>query len=436
MSLLKSIRKRYKANLVAARVGRLGNGLESIRKEYKANLVAARVRRLGYGLGWLTVLILWIIGCGASYPSGGPQSRFWSQVRPADMDTQRLVRNARYFRAAGRTQLALRELEEAHQRDPNNLRIVNVLTQCYEDLGDWQRAEELYLEALSDSRNPALANNLCFSYYLAGKYEKAAEGFRELLEEHPHSTTIRNNLGLVLTRMGKQEEALALWEKAEGKDAAQQRLGQALTALGLLQSGSEGQQQVAGNVGPDASSDAIQKAADKAAYTHPSAGHPALASWGPNASAALHYGGNLQNREQGQEGQAHINPIAAVSAQFEHLYHQPSRLPILRAWELFYTKIQILNGNGVNDMARQNRSWLYLEGFDAVRIGNYENFAQDQTTIYYRPHAARVAKVLGAKFYRTDNLKVDPELSGDLEVRVVLGRDVLQKKEVLAKLAD
>jgi Tfp pilus assembly protein PilF len=377
---------------------------------------------------------LWIIGCGATFPSGGPQSRFWSQVRPADLDTERLIHNARYFRTAGRTQLALKELEEAHQRDPNNLKIVNVLTQCYEELGDWQRAEELYLEALKESYNPALANNLYFSYYLAGKYEKAAKGFRKLLKEHPHSTTVRNNLGLVLTRMGKQEEALSLWEKAEGQDAAQKRLCQALTALGLMKSGEEGQQQVAKNAGTDS----IHKAADKAAYAHPSAGHGALASLGQNSPesqtsspAAI----SLQNREPGQAGQAHLDTAAAASAQFE-ARQQPSRLPILRAWELFFTKIQILNGNGVNDMARQNRSWLYTEGFDAVRIGNHENFAQDQTTIYYRPHAARVAKVLGAKFYGTDNLKVDPELSGDLEVRVVLGRDVLQKKEVLAKLAE
>ncbi|MDI6812585.1 MAG: LytR C-terminal domain-containing protein [Deltaproteobacteria bacterium] len=428
MSLLKSMRQKRKAELIAARVNPSGYGLECIRKGYKTNLVASRIRRLGYGLGWLTVLILWIIGCGATYPSGGPQSRFWSQVRPADIDTERLVRNARYFKAAGRPQLALKELEEAHHREPNNLKIVNVLTQCYEDLGDWQRAEELYLEALEESNNPALANNLCFSYYLAGRYEKAAEGFRKLLKEHPHSTTVRNNLGLVLTRMGKQEEALALWEKAEGKDAAAQRLCQALTALGLMQSGSQ-EKQVAGNVGPGTSSEAIQMAADKTAYALPSEGHPGL----PNASAALHPAGD-HNRESGEAAQARLNSTGTEN--FEQKYHQPSKLPVLRAWEIFFTKIQILNGNGVNDMARQNRSRLYLEGFDAVRIGNHENFAQDQTTIYYRPHAARVAKVLGAKFYHTDNLKVDPELSGDLEVRVVLGRDVLQKKEVLAKLAD
>lgn len=382
--------------------------LKSLRKEYRASLAAARARRVVSGLGWLTVLILWIIGCGASYSSAWSQSRFWSQVRPDPGETERLVRNARYLKAAGRTQLALKELEEAHQKDPGNLRIVDVLTQCYEDLGEWQRAEELYLEALSESQTPALANNLCFSYYLAGKYEKAASSFQKLLAQHPQSTTIRNNLGLVLTRMGRQEEALALWEKAEGKAAAHQRLGQALAALGLSQPGGEDQQKAAQGIRPATSPEAIQQTADKTAFAHPKQDYPATVASAPAPSAAG----------------------------FRQKPKQASRLPVLRAWELLYTKIEILNGNGVAHMARQNRSWLHQEGFDTVDIGNYENFSQDQTVIFYRPHAVRVAKVLGAKFYRTDNLKVDPELSEDLEVRVVLGRDVLQKQEVLAKLAD
>ena len=95
-----------------------------------------------------------------------------------------------------------------------------------------------------------------------------------------------------------------------------------------------------------------------------------------------------------------------------------------------------MNGNGVNNLARRNRSWLHLEGYDTVAIGNYRNFAQEQTEIIYRPQASRVAQVLGAKFFRTKNLRVKPELDQGLEVQVVLGHDVLQKEDILAKLAE
>lgn len=188
------------------------------------------------GLGCL-VAILVFGGCNVRqfFGGGSAPEKFWAGVRPAGDETERLLRNFRYLKAVGRTQLALRELEEAYHREPDNLKIVDLLAQCYEELGAWDRAEEIYLKALAkDKDNPALANNLCFSYYQAGRYDKAEACFRDLLSRHPQDTAIRNNLGLVLVKTGRQEEAYRLWRENESEAKARELLNQALAAVGKV----------------------------------------------------------------------------------------------------------------------------------------------------------------------------------------------------------
>lgn len=201
----------------------------------KASLFFCQRLRFGVmGLGCL-VAVLVFGGCNVRQFFGGESApeKFWAGVRPAGDETERLLRNFRYLKAVGRTQLALRELEEAYHREPDNIKIIDILAQCYEELGAWNRAEELYLKALAkDKDNPALANNLCFSYYQAGRYDKAEACFRDLLSRHPQNTAIRNNLGLVLVKTGRQDEAYRLWRENECEAKARELLNQALAAVG------------------------------------------------------------------------------------------------------------------------------------------------------------------------------------------------------------
>jgi thioredoxin-like negative regulator of GroEL len=423
---------------------------------------------------FLGVLLIGLAGCNVHQKPAGPSAAFWENVRPASGETERLQRNARFLKQSGRLHLALEELEEAHRRDTNNIKIVDTLTQCYEELGEWKRVEELYLDALARHEgNVALANNLGFSYYLAGKLDKAEACFRQTLKLYPTDATVRNNLGLVLTRMGRQKEALALWRAAEGDAGARRRLDQAQLALGAKPAPSPSRPdpehevattaaQALGTAALAPPSDAIANdpAATNTAF-QPQAKSPASATppdapignadtAGPASDPARSQSGPIQvevsaasqgvgdpslSQRKAQAGLTSLIPASAAQIQTAPVSPAP-RLPVLRVEELLYTKVELLNGNGINNFARRNRSRLYLEGFDTVAIGNYKNFAQAETAIIFRPQAARVAQVLGSKYFRTANLTMTPELEEGVEVRVILGRDVLQKKEVLAKLAD
>lgn len=189
------------------------------------------------GFGCLS-LVLSASACNSSRVghtiSPGAQKQFLQAMRPPSGETARLLQNANTLKMLGRGHLAVKELEEASQRDPGNAKVADALAQCYEELGAYERAQELYQAALNHHPgNQALANNLCFSYYQAGLWEKAEACFREAVKRDPANAKARNNLGLLLVRQGRQSEALALWQQHEGEAGARQRLSQSLASLGL-----------------------------------------------------------------------------------------------------------------------------------------------------------------------------------------------------------
>jgi hypothetical protein len=95
----------------------------------------------------------------------------------------------------------------------------------------------------------------------------------------------------------------------------------------------------------------------------------------------------------------------------------------LTAVELMGTNIAILNGNGIQDLARETRSRLSLEGFSIASIGNFRDFGVDQTVIYYGPGAQHVAVVLNRDFFPRAVVKADSSLASRIDVKVVLGHD-------------
>ena len=97
------------------------------------------------------------------------------------------------------------------------------------------------------------------------------------------------------------------------------------------------------------------------------------------------------------------------------------------------TTIVILNGNGIQDLARATRSRLHLEGYNVVDINNFRDFGADRTVIYYRPEVERVATVLNKKFFPGAELKPALQLADSTDVKVVLGRDLYPQQQATAR---
>jgi len=114
----------------------------------------------------------------------------------------------------------------------------------------------------------------------------------------------------------------------------------------------------------------------------------------------------------------------------------------LTAQELEGTWIEVKNGNGARNQARDTRNRLFLEGFTVVGIGNHLDFGLEETVITYRPGATRVAQTLTQKFFPGARLEEGGSLSREADIRVSLGHDRLtdthmarQERESPAALA-
>ncbi|MCD4754723.1 MAG: tetratricopeptide repeat protein [Deltaproteobacteria bacterium] len=72
-----------------------------------------------------------------------------------------------------------------------------------------------------------LLNNLGLSYCLNGEYKKSAETLLKAIEagSNPKNAKVYNNLGLVLGKLGRHEEALEAFKKAGDRPAAYNNLG-------------------------------------------------------------------------------------------------------------------------------------------------------------------------------------------------------------------
>jgi Tetratricopeptide repeat/LytR cell envelope-related transcriptional attenuator len=116
-------------------------------------------------------------------------------------------------------------------------------------------------------------------------------------------------------------------------------------------------------------------------------------------------------------------PKAAVDKPALATSRGNSRRPIT-ARELMETNIAILNGNGIQDLARETRSQLCLEGYCVVSINNFRDFGVGRTIIYHRPDSKHVAAILNEKFFPGAELESTPQLTDNIDVKVVLGHDL------------
>jgi hypothetical protein len=104
--------------------------------------------------------------------------------------------------------------------------------------------------------------------------------------------------------------------------------------------------------------------------------------------------------------------------------------------ELETMGIDIRNGTPAPDLARKTRAMLSQEGFNVVHIGNHIDFGAEKTIIFYRPGAEKIARNLSVKFFSNSAMEQSAKLPEDVAVKVLLGKDLLQRTETMAKLND
>ena len=413
----------------------------------------------GYLLAGLAVLALcgaWSLGVvGCTGPGSGyariaesPGSLF-ANMRQSPEEISRLERNAHYYKLMGQPELGLKEVELAHQQNPDNLQITDFLAQNYEELGKFEAARQLYQEALTrQGLHAVLANNLCFSYYQEGRWQEAETCFRQTLDRDPGNVAARNNLGLLYCRLGRQDEARRLWQEAEGVAAADAKMSQALAVLGMPESAVYARR-------PEPTPPAArvtQAPAPKTAVSRLPAPIPAKPdtpaqpvtpneSAGPLAAkppaptpAPVAASPRPEARKQAVIAQKALAAEAPAPV-VPQVSPRPRQVPLTAA-ELVDTAIEVKNGTRSKNLAHQTRSLLQKEGFTVAGIGNHVDYGAAKTIIYYRPGAEKVAQALGRTVFPPAGLEPSLKLDKGMDIKVLLGHDLLENPQFMARLDD
>lgn len=149
----------------------------------------------------------------------------------ADMptDQKQLFDEARQAEEHGEFQIAISRYSKLVEQFPNHAQGLHRLAVLQDQYGDSGESANLYLRAIHYSPNdPELLCDYGYSRYVNGDLPLAEATLRRCLkleDDHPRALV---NLGLVLTKQGKDQEAIEAFQQAGlSRNEAQQNLHQA-----------------------------------------------------------------------------------------------------------------------------------------------------------------------------------------------------------------
>lgn len=90
------------------------------------------------------------------------------------------------------------------------------------------------------------------------------------------------------------------------------------------------------------------------------------------------------------------------------------------------TPVEVANGNGVNGMARKVAQFIDGKGYRALHRTNWKDFSLPATRIEYRTGFRTQARQLGLQLPGNPQALPDRSLRPDVDIRVILGKDMVR----------
>lgn len=111
---------------------------------------------------------------------------------------------------------AVKALEEAQKRQPNDIKINYTLAQAYQKAKQYQNAEKTYrlLAELSPADATSYYGMIVRMYDEVGQYDLAIEAAKKVVELNPSSEMAHYNLGIMYFKLERYDEAIAAFRKA------------------------------------------------------------------------------------------------------------------------------------------------------------------------------------------------------------------------------
>jgi tetratricopeptide (TPR) repeat protein len=251
-----------------------------------------------------------------------------------------------------------------------------------------------YLKAIE--KNPADAeahNGLGVLYAMQGKNEQAVNELMEAAAIAPKAAYIQNNLGFAYLLSGRNADALTVLNIASALDPANERIRENLR---------KAEARVARATG------ASETPTQATAADVPRTATQVDIAADPNAPTLVSVAPNIFELRQNQRRSLSVVPSIATAV----------AAPAL--------KIEIVNGNGVAGLAKRTSSLLQQRGYAIARLTNQTPYTQGTTQIQYRRGQEMVVQQLTGLISTSAVAVESHQLSAEIGVRLVLGRDAMQ----------
>jgi len=129
-----------------------------------------------------------------------------------------IAKMARLHRAAGRNEEALALFERYHRMVPGDFQVLAQIATCLSALGRFQEAEGFFEQALRGVDDAVTHFNIGLLMARTGRLEQAAAAYGRALDRDPSLNDARTNLATVYARQGRLDRALLELERVLASD--------------------------------------------------------------------------------------------------------------------------------------------------------------------------------------------------------------------------
>lgn len=277
------------------------------------------------------------------------------------------------------------------------------LGKYHQERGDFRLALAAYTQSLFlDSKQLEARSAIASIDAMQDRLPEAEATFLALMIDYPLVAQPVNNLGYVYYLEGKYADAITTLQRALALDSTNEKtrnnLDMARTALARLDD------PAAVTLATTALAQQVQLATPSPAAPLVGAGRMEVVQLAP---------AEYELKLRGSAMIAMTSSMAVAMAIAQGTDADTAKAP----------NVEVANGNGITGMARQVRLALGKQGIAVSRLTNARPYRQVETEIQYRTGYDREAVALKKALRSKAVLVPVPQLAGDADVRLVLGRD-------------
>jgi hypothetical protein len=379
-----------------------------------------------------------VLGAGLLAACAAPPTRQEITVQPvlqvrhsSDKVAATYYQLGKYHHEHGNLDLALAAYIRSIELDRRQLEARNALASIHLKQGRLDEAQSILLQLVADY--PGVAhpyNNLGYVYSMQGNFDAAETTLQRALMLEPGNERARNNLAAVQAALASHNEradfSLGL---APTVNNARTALPDATTVI------RKGGELVTATIAPPSAMQPSTKLPEPAASSTPATRPQEQTNMTPPLAPQTRMEVvQIVPNVYELKPKATIAPVIAERQVEKAAVAAAAPIPAL-APAPRTSRVEVANGNGVTGMARRIRGVLGQHGIAVSRLTNELPYKQQNTKIQYRVGYEREAANLKNALRGFALMVPINNLSGNSDVRLVLGKDAIGQLALIEKSA-